>query len=519
MCGILGFWARQSVPTLEQIDVLFRHAEKRGQDGVGVYVDGEIYRSMLPYHKCRDEVLAFVQEHLRLGSVLLGICRATPETEEPTHDRTYVQPVSFEDVVLVHNGGVADFILDDLGLRGKVKIDSEAIPVAYYRFHKNTKSMMEYLVGSFSVAMHDQGRNRLILISSFNPLAHGYRCGLGYVIASDVEAVQEFLGWNRTGVAVWEDYYFDVLPPYAIVETDLTSGFQTWHDYKPRFIFDGKDIETEPGKVKYLVSASGGVDSGLTAFLLKKAGYDVEMVHFRYGHRGQDAEHWAAERLAKEIGCGFRLISLENVYHQIGQIGMLLDSTRPITSGEELLKSTTAWVPGRNAVFMALLLSRAEALVLSERYDQVTVCGGWAQLSEETGGYPDNSFHFHRAVDYLRQVGYITGHHLSLANVLANLTKTEEWWLGYQLGFPFQYTVSCDNPRMDEKGPILCTECGSTRLSVWAAQRAGVPDPRRFYGPPVPPKALPPWRPDPKDLVVRLNLPDEARERILAELD
>ena len=67
---------------------------------------------------------------------------------------------------------------------------------------------------------------------------------------------------------------------------------------------------------------------------------------------------------------------------------------------------------------------------------------------------------------------------------MQNLTKTEEWFLGSSLGFPFEYTVSCDNPRMKKWNstiiPELCVECGSTRLSILASDRAGVEDPRVF---------------------------------------
>ena len=71
---------------------------------------------------------------------------------------------------------------------------------------------------------------------------------------------------------------------------------------------------------------------------------------------------------------------------------------------------------------------------------------------------------------------------------LENLTKTEEWVLGGKSYFPFELTVSCDNPEMEifDNGaictPLLCTDCGSTKLSILASDRAGVLDARQFQG-------------------------------------
>jgi len=129
-----------------------------------------------------------------------------------------------------------------------------------------------------------------------------------------------------------------------------------------------------------------------------------------------------------------------------------------------------------------------------------------------SGSYPDNSERFNAALEKLFKFGLVKGHDIQMTNVLANLMKYEEWILGKALGFPFEYTCSCDNPRIiwnpevgdDIKSVLtykelmslihdldsldnlidgleLCVECGSTRNSRWAAYNAGIEDPRRFY--------------------------------------
>jgi 7-cyano-7-deazaguanine synthase in queuosine biosynthesis len=161
---------------------------------------------------------------------------------------------------------------------------------------------------------------------------------------------------------------------------------------------------------------------------------------------------------------------------------MLMSKEAPITSGGEDLKSTVAWVAGRNAIFVSILMAMAEALILKGHFDRVYISAGWAQLSEETGGYPDNSFQFAQALDMFKNFGYITGsHHIEFMPVLSRLTKTECWSLGDAFKFPFGSTVSCDDPVMWEGVPALCLACGSTRLSRWAADRAHIGDDRVFY--------------------------------------
>jgi 7-cyano-7-deazaguanine synthase in queuosine biosynthesis len=129
-----------------------------------------------------------------------------------------------------------------------------------------------------------------------------------------------------------------------------------------------------------------------------------------------------------------------------------------------------------------------------------------------SGSYPDNSERFNDALQHLFKFGLVKGHDIKILNVLSDIMKYEEWLLGEALGFPFEYTCSCDNPKIvwnEEVGDDiksvssykelmfmvhsldsldnfidhieLCIECGSTRNSRWAAKYANVKDPRRFY--------------------------------------
>jgi len=165
---------------------------------------------------------------------------------------------------------------------------------------------------------------------------------------------------------------------------------------------------------------------------------------------------------------------------------MLISDDVPIESGGDLLKSTIAWVSGRNLIFASIVLALAETSIFNWNYGTIDIAAGWAQLSEETGGYPDNSFYFVETLNRMKDFGCITGHRINFLPVLQRITKTECWVLGGALNFPFELSVSCDNPKMkySEKAngivPHLCQQCGSTKLSIIAADRANVKDKRIF---------------------------------------
>jgi 7-cyano-7-deazaguanine synthase len=502
MCGIVAYWARESVLTRKQYDVLLEGAQQRGQDGFGIAIHDR-HRDMTyklkvlgPYASERDNVLAFIKEYMAVGSILVASCRATPETEKTT-TRDMLQPIIYDDMILSHNGGVTDSVKKEFGYNYRTEIDSEAIIAAYCTNHNNMRLAMEDLSGSFAFVFVDTLHDRMFGVTSFNPLAHMYIKGYGYFYHSDNEVLQEVLqmitGATRDGMNVWESWYHHYLPGYTIIETDLESGSQRQTKYRPRFLHPKWDALKQPNPLaqnKTYVIASGGIDSGLTAYLLKLVGRDVTMIHFNYGQKSEDSEAWAIKQLSKRTAIPYLFIALGLLYNKLVDPSMLLKDNIPITSGGEDIKSTVAWVAGRNAIFSAIVLAFAETSIFNWNYGTVDIAAGWAQLSEETGGYPDNSFYFMEALKQLKDFGYITGHRINFLPVLQRITKTECWALGHALEFPFELTVSCDDPEMlwvservsekSDMAPYLCQECGSTKLSIIAADRACVQDIRLF---------------------------------------
>jgi len=520
MCGIAFYWAREAILSAGEYRIMLEGALKRGQDGVGyaIYNKFTRYTESWEHHQfIKNQIVEGIRGSMYKDNSFMLFCRATPETEKLTNNKM-LQPIISNGNILVHNGGVTESIRKEFkNYEYSTEIDSEIILAAYEDSGCNMKVAMERLSGSFAFILIDSNKNKMFAVTSFNPLAHMYIKGYGYFIHSDNEVLQEVLesltGSTRDSMNVWESWYHHYLPPYSITETDFDSGAQVQTKYKPRFIHPIWDSMQHSDKRKTYVVASGGIDSGLTAWILKLVGRDVTMIHFDYGQKAEEAETWAVKNLANKIGCRLISIDLKPLYTELKDISMLTSKEIGITSGGDNIKSTVAWVAGRNALFSAIVLSLAETSIFRDNYEMVSIAAGWAQLSEETGGYPDNSFYFLQALNALKDVGYISGHRIEFLSVLQRVTKTECWSLGEKIGFPFECTVSCDNPVMKNGRPQLCTECGSTKLSMIAADRACVAD-NRTFATERPNMSQPSPLAHPKEIINRLMLTEAEKDKL-----
>ena len=493
MCGIVGIFNREGGFPAEVYDLLFKEAEKRGQDGFGIFCWNEKdklqpgWKYPQPYSYYSKEVKDVVKNWSKKGSIILANCRAQPETEVASKDDSSIQPISKQGITVVHNGSVANFIVDELADLGyETKIDSEAIINAYIRFDGDMKKVMEYLVGGFAFILLDTNKKRLYCVNDYKPLAIGYIKGYGFIIHSEEsaigKAVELVTDCKRCGTNVWEDFYYHwQFPGYTIREIDLDSGMERVYRFTPRFYHPVWNSLDKGKGVKAIVLASGGIDSGLTAWVLRELGYDVMLLHFDYGQKGEEAEKWAVTKLSQTSGMELRVVDLKNIF--AGDTSCLIDKSLEIKTGtNEYLKTTEAWSSNRNQLFLSIATTFAEQEILKHNLEKVYISGGFYNLTESSI-YPDNSEFF--AKTFFDNVEYsaITGTRIKPLSVMRNVMKAEEWILGKALNFPFSITVSCDQPlhSPDEDKVYLCRQCGSTLLSMWGAEMAGVSDPRLFY--------------------------------------
>ena len=546
MCGVGCFFVREAVPNYDDvIEPLFRWAEKRGQDGVGYFIfdtknkTSDYKRWAKPYSKVKKEVRYALESKLTLGSLLVLICRAAPETEPSTDENEKektLQPIisSEHGVWVVHNGAVSNFIHLMLkswgGYSFKTNIDSESIIASYINVYnnRNMKDTMQMLSGVYAIILYDSVKNMLYVANDFKPIAHGYIKGVGFMLASDNDCLGEIIhnvtGCSRDGVCMWENYYHHYLSGGRIKEIDLESGFIRNIKYRPRYItqnwdshignlhaddgtgehvipydvrghrawatLKGEKLNENPDKELCLVAASGGLDSSLTLAILKIAGYDVVACHFKYGHRGQECEEAAITMVCDKLNVALKVFDLQEQYKTLDPDSMLLDKDASITTGtKQGLKKLDAWVHMRNTQFLTWMATYAEEMVFKYDFQKVYFLGGFLNLTE-SGHYPDNSEYFISSFIEHLKYGSLIGDRVQPLYCLSNLMKHEIFVLIRELGLidVYKHTISCDRPRMILGEPCNCSKngmpaCGSGLLSYWASKMVDMDDfeIRNFY--------------------------------------
>jgi 7-cyano-7-deazaguanine synthase in queuosine biosynthesis len=248
-----------------------------------------------------------------------------------------------------------------------------------------------------------------------------------------------------------------------------------------------------------LVAASGGLDSSLTLATLKMAGYEnIVACHFKYGHRGQEAEEFAIQNVCESLQIPFKIFDLENLMKSIDPDSMLINPNAEITTGTAKgLKQLEAWVNCRNTQFLTWMLTYAESQVMKYEYKNVYFLGGFLNLSE-SGHYPDNSEYFLSSFLEHAKYGSLIGNRIKPLFALSNLMKHELFVMikEFNLFDMYGHTISCDRPRLirNEHGlrePMIACNCmkdeipacGSGLLSYWASKMVGMDDMkmRSFY--------------------------------------
>ncbi|MDD5137137.1 MAG: 7-cyano-7-deazaguanine synthase QueC [Candidatus Omnitrophica bacterium] len=219
-------------------------------------------------------------------------------------------------------------------------------------------------------------------------------------------------------------------------------------------------------KKRAVVLLSGGLDSAVTLFFAKKAGYDCFCLNFDYGQRHR-VEMKMASRLASLAGAGLKT---EKIVLSWGG-SSLLGRSCALPSGrspKEIAASgiPSTYVPARNTIFLAIAASYAEALGA----DAVFI----GAHSEDSSGYPDCRKGYLDVFNSVIKMGTRRGieNRLELKYPLITMGKKDIVRLGASLGVPFQHTRSCY-----KGGRRPCGKCDSCVLRSKGFKEAGLTDP------------------------------------------
>jgi len=251
MCGIVGCFTREGVVDKDVIKILFKHNEKRGRDGWGYAVCDTVTGNIMQWYKTakafsEDRVEDALPDTLYHRQLLIGICRAKPETEVETReedlDRT-MQPIIRDDCILVHNGSINTYY-DNCESWKETDIDSECIIYQYRK--RGFPKFVEHIPGGFAFILFDQISRQLVVGVNHMPLYHMYIKGIGYFISSVKEALDEILDYyyhvKHDGLNLWEAWYHTEVTAFTVRQIDLDSGMDKWHTFKPLYLLPNEKI-------------------------------------------------------------------------------------------------------------------------------------------------------------------------------------------------------------------------------------------------------------------------------------
>lgn len=201
-----------------------------------------------------------------------------------------------------------------------------------------------------------------------------------------------------------------------------------------------------------VVLLSGGLDSLVATWAAREEHPPELTLTFDYGQRAARRELEAALRISAELGVDHRLVKLP---------WLAKLAPAPVTDpGSDLSAATdrSVWVPARNAVFISIAASFAEALECD-----TIVCGFNA---EEGASFPDNTPEFVARCDAMLKLA--TGNAPRVVSPTIELSKPEIVRLGVEMEAPLGLTWSCYGA-----GPEHCWQCPSCRRLRAALREAG----------------------------------------------
>lgn len=217
---------------------------------------------------------------------------------------------------------------------------------------------------------------------------------------------------------------------------------------------------------KAIVLLSGGLDSAVTLYFAKKAGFKCCCLIFDYGQRHRK-EILSGKKIAQSAKCPFKIMKISLPWKGSSLLDKKISLFQP--ANRQTGKSANiplTYVPGRNIIFLSFALSFAEAIKA-----RAIFIGAHAQ---DYPGYPDCSPKFFRAFNKMISSGTKAGVEkkaLRIETPLINKTKAQIIKLGSRLGVPFALTWSCY-----KGGKVACGECDSCYYRAKGFWQAGIRD-------------------------------------------
>ncbi len=217
---------------------------------------------------------------------------------------------------------------------------------------------------------------------------------------------------------------------------------------------------------KAICIMSGGMDSTLSAYMMKKMGYEIVAVHFNYAQRTQRKELSCFHAVCDNLGVINRYVLDLDFFAQIGASALTDKSIEVPTGGLEEGVPVT-YVPFRNGIFLSI----AAAIAEKEGADAISI----GVVEEDSSGYPDCREAYIKNMQKSINLGTKDETKIEIYMPLVHLNKSQIVKHALELNVPLQNTWSCYK---DENK--ACGVCDSCRLRLNGFKLAGVKDPIEY---------------------------------------
>lgn len=208
---------------------------------------------------------------------------------------------------------------------------------------------------------------------------------------------------------------------------------------------------------------SGGMDSTLSAYMMKKEGYEVIAVHFNYDQRTQTKELECFHKICDDLKVKEKYVLDLDFFKQLG-VSALTDTTLDVpTAGIEDGVPIT-YVPFRNGIF----LSMSAAIAEKEGAEAISI----GVVEEDSSGYPDCRETYIKSMEQSINLGTKDETNIKIDMPLVSLKKSQIVQKAIELNVPLESTWSCY-----KNESRACGVCDSCRLRLNGFKLAGVQDP------------------------------------------
>jgi len=218
-----------------------------------------------------------------------------------------------------------------------------------------------------------------------------------------------------------------------------------------------------PAGRRAIVLLSGGLDSAVTLYIAKSAGFNCSCLTFDYGQRHR-REIKNAKELARKSNCSLEIINIKLPWKGSALFGKNIRVSKHLRIKEVKDSIPSTYVPARNTIFLSFALSYAEASNANAIF-----IGAHAQ---DYSGYPDCREKFLSAFKKVMNTGTVLGREIRLIAPVLKMNKAKIIKLGAKLGVPFEHTWSCYS-----QGKVPCGKCESCNFRDKGFKEAGLIDP------------------------------------------